>query len=281
MSAMTDAGRRGLALIERLLDALADPARRERTAAMALLGYVAVWTLYAALAKGSQDIHVDMSEQYVLSRGLASGYAKHPPLAMWVVRAWFAVFPTADWAYYLLAMANAGLALWITWRLYRRFLDGEKRVVGLALLTLVPFFNFHALKFNVEHHPHAVVGGDHALVPALVRDAAHCSMRRWRARSRRWRCTANTGRSSCCSGSALPRSPIRRRAAYFRSGAPWVTIAVGAAALAPHVAWLVANDFCAVLLCRRQRTARLVRVHACAPRWAISAAASPMSRLRS
>src|SRR5262249_21670570 len=34
-----------------------------------------------------------------------------------------------------------------------------------------------------------------------------------------------------------------RRAAYFRSPAPWVTIAVGALALAPHVAWLVANDF--------------------------------------
>jgi 4-amino-4-deoxy-L-arabinose transferase-like glycosyltransferase len=35
----------------------------------------------------------------------------------------------------------------------------------------------------------------------------------------------------------------RRRAAYFRSPAPWVTIAVGALALAPHAAWLVANDF--------------------------------------
>src|SRR4029079_19300381 len=79
---------------------------------------------------------------------LALGYPKHPPLTMAVVRAWFAVFPTADWAYYLLAMANVGLTLWIVWRLMARFLDGEKRVVGLALLTLVPFFNFHALKFN-------------------------------------------------------------------------------------------------------------------------------------
>src|SRR5262249_10002356 len=35
----------------------------------------------------------------------------------------------------------------------------------------------------------------------------------------------------------------RRRAAYFRSPAPWVTIAVGALALAPHAAWLIANDF--------------------------------------
>jgi hypothetical protein len=96
---------------------------------------VALWTLYGALAKASQDIHADMSEQFVLARELALGYPKHPPLAMLVVRAWFSVFPTTDWAYYLLAMANVGLALWIVWRLSARFLDGEKRVVGLRFLT--------------------------------------------------------------------------------------------------------------------------------------------------
>ena len=115
MSAMTQSGRRGLARIERLFDSLADPARGERTVVAALLGYVALWTLYGAIAKGSQDIHADMSEQFALGRELALGYPKHPPLAMAVVRAWFAVFPTADWAYYLLAMVNVGLALWIVW----------------------------------------------------------------------------------------------------------------------------------------------------------------------
>src|SRR5262249_43081683 len=83
--------------------------RRERAVAVVLSGYVVLWTLYAVLAKGGQDIHVDMSEQYVLSRKLAWGYPKHPPLAMLIVRTWFAVFPTADWAYYLLAMTTAGL----------------------------------------------------------------------------------------------------------------------------------------------------------------------------
>jgi hypothetical protein len=136
--------------MERLLDSLTDPARRERSVAAALLCYVALWTLYGILAKASQDVHVDMSEQFALARELALGYPKHPPLTMAVVRAWFAVFPAADWAYYLLAMANVGLTLWIVWRLMARFVDGEKRVVGLALLTLVPFFNFHALKFNVN-----------------------------------------------------------------------------------------------------------------------------------
>ena len=148
MSPMTRRGLLPAQSAARLLDALVDPARRERNVILALLVYVALWTLYGAIAKGSQDIHADMSEQFVLARELALGYPKHPPLTMLIVRLWFAVFPAADWAYYLLATANAALALWIAWRLYARFLAGDKRVLGLALLTFVPFFNFHALKFN-------------------------------------------------------------------------------------------------------------------------------------
>jgi hypothetical protein len=242
MSATTDSGRRGLAFMERLLDSLTDPARRERSVAAALLCYVALWTLYGTLAKASQDIHVDMSEQFALARELALGYPKHPPLTMAVVRAWFAVFPAADWAYYLLAMANVGLTLWIVWRLMARFVDGEKRVVGLALLTLVPFFNFHALKFNVNT----------VLMPLWAATTL------WFLRSfetRRPLDAALAGLAAAAAmygkywsvflliGLGLAALADPRRAAYFRSAAPWVTVAVGALALAPHAAWLVANDF--------------------------------------
>jgi 4-amino-4-deoxy-L-arabinose transferase-like glycosyltransferase len=239
---LTDVRRQSLELIERLVDALTDPGRRERTAAAVLLSYVAAWTLYAAIAKGSQDIHADMSEQFVLARELAWGYPKHPPLAMLVVRAWFAVFPTADWAYYLLAMVNAGLALWIAWRLSARFVDAEKRVVGLALLTLVPFFNFHALKFNVNT----------VLMPLWATTTL------WFLRSYETRRTfdaalAGIGAAAAMYGKywsvflllglGVAALADERRAAYFRSPAPWVTIAVGALALCPHAAWLIANDF--------------------------------------
>lgn len=241
MSAMTE-GRRGLAVIERLFDALADVTRRERTVVAVLLGYVALWTLYGTFAKASQDIHADMSEQFALGRELALGYPKHPPLAMLVVRLWFSVFPTADWAYYLLAMANVGLALWIAWRLAGRFLDGEKRVVGLALLTLVPFFNFHGLKFNVNT----------ILLPLWAATTL------WFVRSfesRRALDAALAGLFAAAAmygkywsivlllGLGIAALADPRRAVYFRSAAPWVTIAVGAAVLAPHVVWLIANDF--------------------------------------
>jgi hypothetical protein len=42
-------------------------------------------------------------------------------------------------------------------------------------------------------------------------------------------------------GSAALADP--RRGAYFRSAAPWVTVAVGALALGPHLVWIAANDF--------------------------------------
>jgi len=245
MSAISGTGRgqkRVQLLVERLFDALADPARRERTVAAALVGYVALWTLYGTLAKGSQDIHSDMSEQFALSRELAWGYPKHPPLGMAVVRIWFTIFPTADWAYYLLAMATAGLALWIAWRLSARFLDGEKRVVGLALLTLVPFFNFHALKFN-----------QNTVLMPLWAATTLWFLRSFETRGLRDAALAGLGAAGCMYGKywsiflllGLASAALidRRRADYFRSAAPWVTVAVGALALAPHVAWLIANDF--------------------------------------
>ena len=232
MSVMTHARRSGFAVIERLLAALTDPARRERTAAALVLGYVAVWTLYGALAKASQDIHIDMSEQFVLARELAWGYGKHPPLAMAIVRAWFAVFPAADWSYYLLAMANAGLALWLAWRLSERFLNADKRVLGLALLTLVPFFNFHALKFN----------SNTVLMP-LWAAATLLFLRSFETRRAFDAALAGLAAAAAMYGkywsifllAALAFAALAdpRRRDYFRSPAPWVTIAVGAVALAP------------------------------------------------
>ena len=66
--------------LDRALDALADPVRRERAVVALLASYAAIWSLYGTIAKGSQDIYVDMSEQFVLGRELAFGYDKHPRL---------------------------------------------------------------------------------------------------------------------------------------------------------------------------------------------------------
>ena len=234
--------RRLLSPAERLFAALTDPSRCERAAAAVLVAYAAVWTLYSVIAKSSQDIHVDMGEVVAWSRDLAWGYVKHPPLTGWLARAWFSVFPLADWSYYLFAMALATLGLWIAWRVSAHYLDAEKRVVGLALLTLVPFFNFHALKFNVNT----------VLIPIWAATTW------WFLRSLQTRSigyAALAGFAAAMSmygkywsivllaGLAVTALTDPQRKAYFRSTAPWVTVAVGVLMLAPHLAWLSSHDF--------------------------------------
>jgi 4-amino-4-deoxy-L-arabinose transferase-like glycosyltransferase len=229
-------------LLGRLLDALVDPARRERAAVLLLAAYCAVWSLYGAIAKGSQDIHFDMGEMVAWARDAGIGTPKHPPVAAWLVKVWFAVFPLADWSYYLFAMVLATFALWCAWRISENYLDGEKRVAALLLLTFIPFFNFHALKYNANT----------VLIP-LWAVATWCFLRSYETRSMIWAALAGLAAAAAMMGKywsifllaglVVAALADRRRLDYFRSAAPWVTIAVGGAAFAPHIAWLVANDF--------------------------------------
>jgi 4-amino-4-deoxy-L-arabinose transferase-like glycosyltransferase len=228
--------------IGRLTGALTDPARRERTVLVVLAVYVVAWTLYGIVAKASQDLHPDMTETIAWSRDLAFGYLKHPPVSAWLVRAWFTVFPVADWSFYLLAIAVAALALWIAWKLAADYLDAEKRVVALALLTLIPFFNFHALKFNVNT----------VLMP-LWAATTLWFLRAYATRSVVYAALAGAGAALAMmtkywsvfliAGLVLAALIDKRRGAYFRSAAPWVTVIVGAIVLSPHVVWLVQNNF--------------------------------------
>jgi hypothetical protein len=81
-----------LGRVERLVDALTDPARRERTALAVLAAYAAIWTLYGVLSKAAQGVQSDTAELVDWSHHLAHGYAKHPPFAAWLMHAWFMLF---------------------------------------------------------------------------------------------------------------------------------------------------------------------------------------------
>ncbi len=226
---------------ERLFDALVDPSRRGRVVALLLCGYAAAWWLYAVISNGSQDIHFDMGEMFVWSHQVTLGTPKHPPLGAWLVRAWFSVMPTRPWAYYLFAMISATVALWIAWRISARHLSAEKRVVGLVLLTFVPFYNFHALKFNANT----------VLIPfwALT---TWFFLRSFETRRAGWAALAGVGAAAAMlgkywsifllAGLAIAALADSRRAAYLRSPAPWVTVAVFALLFAPHVAWVMAHN---------------------------------------
>ena len=223
-------------------DALVDPTRRDRTILVSLAIYVLLWTVYGTIAKSSQGFHPDMTEVIAWSRDLSLGQLKHPPFAAWLVRLWFTVFPIAGWSYYLLAMLMPAVTLWIVWRMSADYLDADKRIVGIALLTFVPFFNFHALKFNVNT----------VLLPLWAATTWFFLMS-VRTRGPYWAILA--GVAAACAmlgkywsifllaGLGLAVLFDKRRVAYLRSAAPWITIVAGLIVLGPHLLWLFRSDF--------------------------------------
>ncbi len=230
---------------ERLFTALIDPARSERTMLWLLAGYVVAWSAYGAIAKGSQDLHFDIGEMFAWSHQIGWSAPTHPPLGAWLVRLWFDVMPAQDWAFYLLAVLVATVALWIAWRIAGRYLPPEKRALGLALLSLLPFYNFHALKYNASS----------VLTPFWAATTW------WFFLSFETRRTSFAAFAGFAAGAAmlgkywsifllaglgLAALTDPRRAAYFRSPAPWVTIAAGAAVLVPHVFWIATHGFTTV-----------------------------------
>jgi len=235
----SDTKRAPMRAVARLFDALTDPLRRERTAVACIIGFVAAWTLYALLAKGSQDIHQDVGELVGWSREPGLGY-NHPPLGVWVVTFWFTVFPRADWAAHLLAATNAGVTVWICWKLFGNWLDDTKRVVALAMLALIPLYTFQALVYNANT----------AMMPAWAA-ATLFFLRAWR--DRRPADAAFAGASAGASmlakywsvylvvALALAPLLVPGRWRFLRSAVPWIAAGAGLLVLAPHLAWIASG----------------------------------------
>jgi 4-amino-4-deoxy-L-arabinose transferase-like glycosyltransferase len=237
-----DVVRQGRAFAAQVTAALRDPARRERAAVVVLVAYSAVWTLYGCISTWFAPLNTDMTEAAVLARDLDFGTFKHPPLSVWIAGAWFSVFPAQDWAFYLLAISVAAVGLWATWRLAALWIDGDKRVLGLALLTFVPFYNFHALKYNANT----------ILIP-LWALATLCFWRSYTTRRPLYAALAGLTAAAAMlgkywsifllAGLAITALIDRRRSLYFKSSAPWITTGVGAIVMAPHIVWLFKYHF--------------------------------------
>lgn len=227
---------------ERLADALADPRRGHTTAAKLILGYVVLWWLYALIAKGSQDIHFDMGEVVSWSLIPAYGYPKHPPFPAWVAAVWFAMFPHADWAFYLLSAVSIGIALWFVWLIAARYVDGDKRALALTFLMFSPGFNFQPLKFN-----------SNALLIPVWAAASYCFLRSFAERNLLWGAVAGIAAAVAMLtkywsiflilGFIAAALAHPKRWNYLRSPAPWASVVAGALVFAPNIASIFAYDF--------------------------------------
>ena len=202
-----------------------------------LIGFIVVWLAYLVIAYAGGDLHSDVLETWTLGRSIEWGYSKHPPLMGWIARAWTSVFPLTNWSFQLMALINAAIALWAVDLISRRFVKGDKRVIVLLLLMLLPVYQFHAQRFNAN-----------AVLLPLWPIATYCFLRSFETREIRWAVAAGATAALAMLGKyysvflifsfAVAAFCHPQRRAYFASSAPWISIATGFAALLPHLHWL-------------------------------------------
>ena len=225
-----------------VLDGMCDPERWRRSTALFACAYAAAWTLYGVIAKSSQDLNADMAKMVVWSRELALGYPKHPPFPALVIKLWFMIFPVADWAFVLLATATVAAGIYLATELGALWLDGEKRAATPFLLGIVPFYNFFALKFDQNS----------VLIP-LWALAMWALLRSLAANGAWWAALAGVAAAAAMLTkywsffllAAMTTVVLfdSRRAGYWRSKAPWITLGVFVVLVLPHGVWLVVENF--------------------------------------
>ena len=202
-----------------------------------LVGFVAVWMSFLVIAYLGGDLHPDVLETWTLGRMFEWGCSKHPPLMGWVARAWTTVFPLTNWSFQLMALTNSAIGLWAVDLISRRFVRGDKRIVVLLLLMLLPTYQFHAQRFNAN-----------TVLLAAWPIATYCFLRSFETRQVVWAVAAGATAALAMLGKYYSAFLISsfvfaaichpQRRAYFGSFAPWVSTVVGFMALGPHLHWL-------------------------------------------
>ena len=199
--------------------------------------FTALWLTFLCIAYLGGDLHPDVLETWTLGRTFEWGNPKHPPLMGWVARVWTSVFPLTDWSLQLMSMVNSAVALWCVDLISHRFVKGDKRIIVLLLLMLLPTYQFHAQRFNAN-----------SVLLAIWPLATYCFLRSFESRHFVWAAAAGATAAIAMLGKyysifligsfvfAAICHPQRR--AYFGSSAPLVSVAAGLIVLGPHLHWL-------------------------------------------
>ena len=204
------------------------------------LGFVAIWSVDFTISEAPASIHNDMAEAYAWGREFQLGYNQHPPFWSWLCGAWFTLFPRADWSFAILSSLNAAIGLVGSWKLIGLFAEGEKRVAATALLLLTPFYTFLSHKYNANSiflsiWPWTLFYFVRSIEGDRLADAVLFGVMMAFALLSKY---FSLILAATCFLAAIQHP---RRARYFASASPYVSVAVTAAICAPHVWWLATS----------------------------------------
>ncbi len=201
--------------------------------------HAAVWTaLPTALYP---NLPLDLIEALVYGREWQVGYDKLPPLPWWLVEVMYRTIGH-DFAYYLLAQVAVIAGFAAVWAMARPLAGTRGALVAVVIIDGLHYFNYTAAKFN-----HDVIQ-----LPfwALAGYAFHRALR-----NGDWRHWLLLGLSIGLSlwakyfvaVLAIPLAIFmltdRDARRHFATPGPYIALAAAIGVMAPHLIWLVQNDF--------------------------------------
>jgi len=210
-----------------------------RALAAILMLHTAVWTLLPSLLY--PNLPLDLIEALTYGREWQLGYDKLPPLPWWLVEIVYRI-AGHDFAYYLLAQAAVVTALWLVWLMARPLTGALGALVAVLIVDGLHYLNYTAAKFN-----HDVIQLPFWALAAL---AFHRALRGgWLGH---WLLLGVAIGMSLWAKYfvvvlAVPLALFilldRDARKALATPGPYVAAVVALLTMAPHLVWLVQNDF--------------------------------------
>jgi len=201
--------------------------------------HFAVWTALPALLYA--NLPLDLIEALIYGREWQLGYDKLPPLPWWLVEIMHRIFD-ADAAYYALAQISVIVAFVAVWATARKLVGATGALVSVLIIDGMHYLQYTAVKFNhdVIQLPFWGLAG-YAFHAALKRGRpGHWALLGFSLGAALWAKYFVVVLAAPYVLFLLLDRDARRTLA---TPGPWLALVVALAVAAPHVIWLVQNDF--------------------------------------
>lgn len=235
--APSDAGTRLARLVQAPSRALAEP--WNRALLWLVLAQLTIWTLLPYLLHHSLPLDVT-SDIVAWGHEWQWGYYKHPPLPSWLGEIAFRLM--GDLGPFLFSQIFVSVTFLYVYKLGRRMMPPERAFAGTALLVGVYYFSLPTPEFN-----HNI-----AQLPFFAAAAYYYFDALETRRIRAWLLLGLAlGLGMLCKyeiavlGLAiiLHAATSRHTRPLFAGYGPYLSLAVALIVFAPHLSWLVQNDF--------------------------------------
>jgi 4-amino-4-deoxy-L-arabinose transferase-like glycosyltransferase len=201
--------------------------------------HLAIWTALPTLAY--PNLPLDLIEALTYGREWQLGYDKLPPLPWWVVEALYRLIGH-DFAYYALSQITVLAALTLVWLTGRAMIGPFGALSGVLIIDGLHYFNFTAPKFNhdVIQLPFWALAGF-----SFYRALRGGGLLYW--------CLLGAGIGVSLWAKyfvVVLIAPLalflildRDARRHLATPGPWLAAIVALLIMAPHLIWLVKNDF--------------------------------------